>query len=158
MENVEVRDTNKKGKGIFAIRNLKKGEKILYFSGKVVEVENPEEYSEEVREHWHPIDFKENKTVYILPEEPWKYLNHSCEPNAGVKNDRDLVAIKDIKKGDEICIDYSTLFLEGWEMKCECGSKNCRKMISSFDKLDPKDQERLKDYISSYVKKKYKKN
>ena len=78
-------------------------------------------------------------------------MNHSCEPNAGLKNDRYLVAIENIAKGEEVNIDYSTLFLEGWSMKCECGRKSCRKLISTFDTLSPKDQERLKDYISSYV-------
>ena len=155
MEKAEVKDAGKKGKGLFALKNLQKGEEILYFTGKVVEVEDESKYPEHIRDHWHPIDEKEDKKVYVLPESPWMYMNHSCEPNAGVKNDRHLVAIKDIKKGDEINIDYSTLFLDGWEMACKCGSKNCRKMISTFDKLSPKDQERLKDYVSSYVRKKY---
>ncbi|NQV08412.1 SET domain-containing protein-lysine N-methyltransferase [Candidatus Woesearchaeota archaeon] len=157
MENVEVKDAGKKGKGIFALKDIKKSEQILYFTGKVVEVGNESKYPEHIREHWHPIDKKGDKTVYVLPKSPWMYMNHSCEPNARVKNDRYLIAIRDIKKGEEINIDYSTLFLEGWEMKCECGSKNCRKVISTFDKLSPKNQERLKDYVSSYVKKKYKK-
>ena len=155
MKKVEVKDAKKKGKGIFALKDIKKGEEILYFTGEVVEVEDESKYPEHIRDHWHPIDEKNGKKVYILPESPWKYMNHSCEPNAGVKNDRYLVAIKNIKKRDEINIDYSTLFLEGWKMECKCGSKNCRKIISTFDKLSKKDQERLKDYVSSYVKKIY---
>jgi len=155
MEKVEVRDSGKKGKGIFALQDIKKGEEILFFSGKVVEVEDESKYSEHVREHWHPIDYTGKKIVYVLPESPWMYLNHSCELNAGLKNDRYLVALKNIAKGEEVNIDYSTLFLECWSMKCECGSKNCRKLISTFNTLSPKDQKRLKDYISSYVRKRF---
>ncbi|GAF72517.1 unnamed protein product [marine sediment metagenome] len=158
MKKVEIKKTSKKGKGVFALKNIKKGEQIIYISGKVVGVENESKYPEHIREHWHPIDEKNGKRIYILPESPWMYINHSCEPNVGVKHDRYLIAIKDIKKGDEINIDYSTLFLEGWTMKCKCESKNCRKVISTFDKLSPKDQERLKRYVSSYVKRKYMKN
>ncbi len=40
------------------------------------------------------------------------YMNHSCDPNAGIINDRKLVASKDIHKGGEITIDYSTLDIE----------------------------------------------
>ena len=60
-----------------------------------------------------------------------------------------------IKKGDEINIDYSTVFLKGWEMKCTCGSKNCRKVIHTFDKLPLTVQERLKKYVTSYVRKNF---
>ena len=155
MENVEVRSTGKKGKGVFALKNIKKGEQILYITGKVVEVADESRYPEHIRGHWHPMDRKGNKNIYVLPELPWMYMNHSCKPNAGIKKDRHLVAIRDIKVGEEINVDYSTLFLEGWHMKCECGSENCRKEITTFDKLSPKDQKRLKDYVSSYVKKKY---
>ena len=158
MEKVEVRDSGKKGKGLFALQNIKKGEEILYISGKVVEVEDESVYSEHVREHWHPIDKKGGKVVYVLPEPPWMYLNHSCEPNAGLNYDRHLVATNDISKGEEINIDYSTLFPVGWSMKCECGNKICRKTISTFDTLSPGDQARLRDYISSYVRKEYLEN
>jgi len=155
MKNVEVKDTGTKGKGIFALKDIQKGKEILYFTGKVVEVEDESKYPKFVRDHWHPIDEKGNKRIYLLPEFPSMYMNHSCEPNAGVKENIHLVAIKDIKKGDEINIDYSTLFLEGWKMECQCDSDKCRGVISTFDTLNPKDQERLKDYVSRYVKKKF---
>lgn len=40
-------------------------------------------------------------------------------------------------------------------MKCECKSKDCRKIISTFDKLNKKDQNRLKKFLNPYLKKKY---
>jgi len=155
MEKVGVEDAGKKGKGVFALTRIKGGEEILYITGKVVEVEDESEYPKHVREHWHPVDKKGDNVLFILPEPPWMYLNHSCEPNAGVKKDRHLVAIRDIKKGEEVTVDYSALFLEGWEMRCWCERKNCRKVISTFDKLNSVDQKRLKDYVSSYVQKTY---
>ena len=47
-----------------------------------------------------------------MPEEPWIYMNHSCDSNAGVVDDRKLVAAKDIKKGEEITVDYSSYDIE----------------------------------------------
>tara|TARA_Y100000310_G_C20469626_1_gene709317 strand:- start:166 stop:651 length:486 start_codon:yes stop_codon:yes gene_type:complete len=154
---VTVKDAGGKGRGLFAAKDIKKGEKILYFSGEVLEVKEGEEstYSADVRDHWHPMDKKGDVFVYISPASPWKYMNHSCEPNAGLKNDRDLIAMEQIKEGAEITIDYSTLFFEGWHMECKCGSEHCRKSILTFDTLGKEDQERLKNYVNSYVRKKY---
>ena len=153
--NVVVKETSKKGKGVFALKNFNKDEFILYIEGEVIETEHPSDYSDEIQNHWYPIDKKGKKYRYVLPQSPWMYLNHSCDSNAGIKNDRDIVAIRDIKKGEEIVFDYSTNNIDGWTMKCHCGSKNCRKIISTFDKLDKKSKEKLKDYLPSYIRKKY---
>jgi len=160
--NVEVRDVKNKGKGIFALRDFNEGECILDITGEVIETENPLDYPEEIREHWGPIGKKGNKFRFIKPESPWMYMNHSCDSNAGIINDRKLIAINDIKKGEEITVDYSTLDIESLTqgkkqlmMECKCGSENCRKVISTFDRLNKKDKDRLKKFLNSYLRKKY---
>ena len=40
-------------------------------------------------------------------EHLWRYLNHSCRPNAAVQG-RTLVASRSIARGDEITFDYET--------------------------------------------------
>lgn len=75
------------------------------------------------------------------------YLNHSCEPNAGIKNNRHLVAMRPIKKGEEIVFDYAMNNIDGWKMECECGSKNCRKVVLTFDALDNETKEKYRDYV-----------
>lgn len=61
------------------------------------------------------------------------YINHSCEPNAGLRIDGttvDLHAIRDIAAGEEITFDYSTTLDEDdFTMACLCGSPSCRKLI-----------------------------
>ncbi|MBW3011806.1 SET domain-containing protein-lysine N-methyltransferase [Candidatus Woesearchaeota archaeon] len=161
MQKVEVRDAGKKGKGIFALVDIKKGEHILDITGEVIETENPEEYPGEVREHWAPVGKKGKKFRFITPESPWMYMNHSCECNAGVVNNRKLIACRDIKKGEEVTVDYSTYDLEALtgerqlQMRCQCRSKHCRKIIKTFDQLGKRDQNRLKRFLSPYLKKKY---
>lgn len=64
-------------------------------------------------------------------QSPEKYVNHSCDPNTEIKNRRDM-AMRDIKKGEEITSDYtgqgsSTSFI------CKCGSEKCRGFIKRFD-------------------------
>jgi hypothetical protein len=67
------------------------------------------------------------------------YVNHSCEPNSGVKFDIDdikLVAIVPIATGQEITFDYSTTMHNfDWEMNCACGSKKCRQRVKNFEEL-----------------------
>jgi len=58
-------------------------------------------------------------------------FNHSCDPNCGFRNMRDLHAIQTIEAGEELTFDYS-LNARGihfwWNMSCmcKCGAKNCR--------------------------------
>jgi len=56
--------------------------------------------------------------------------NLSCEPNTTAKNFCDI-AIKDIKAGDEITADYTEELPPNTSMKCNCGSKKCKKIICS---------------------------
>jgi len=58
-----------------------------------------------------------------MMQSPAKYVNSSCEFNTTVKNFCD-VAIKDIKKGDEITSDYFAS--EYLKEKCNCGSGKCK--------------------------------
>lgn len=83
----------------------------------------------------------------MILEKPFILLNHSCEPNAFIRGKNELVALKDIRTDEEIAYDYSTsmwedsevmkkLFGTGLlEMKCNCGSINCRKIIKQFYEL-----------------------
>jgi uncharacterized protein len=158
---VEIRQVKMKGNGIFALKNFKKGEHILDITGEVIETDDPSSYSEEMREHWAPLGKKGDKYKFIKPESPWMYMNHSCDSNAGIINDRKLIASRDILEGDEITIDYSTLDIESLtegkkQLMMKCGSKNCRKVISIFDQLGKNDQNRLKRFLNTYMRKKYK--
>ncbi len=79
---------------------------------------------------------------YRLLDPPYRYFNHSCEPNCGLTPALDLVVIKPIKEGEELCWDYSTSMLErDWQMPCSCGKPGCRKKIGDFDKLPESLQE-----------------
>ncbi len=151
-----------KGKGIFALKDINKGEHILDITGEIIETENPSDYPEEITEHWAPLGKNRNKYRFIKPESPWIYMNHSCDSNAGILNDRKLIAFRDIKKGEEITTDYSALDIESLTqgkkqlmMECKCESKNCRKIITTFDRLNKKDKNRLKCFLNPYLRKKY---
>ena len=68
-------------------------------------------------------------------------INHSCAPNAGIRTTNTLVALRSIKKGEELTFDYSTVVgevNEGWYMSCACGAPSCRKTIGAWTTLPPK--------------------
>jgi uncharacterized protein len=64
---------------------------------------------------------------------PDDFINHSCEPNAGLRIEgtiADLYSIRDIQAGEEILFDYATTLDEDdFTMACQCGSPSCRKVI-----------------------------
>ena len=72
----------------------------------------------------------------ILLDAPGVYANHSCNPNAGIRDGRILVAIRPVAVGDEIRFDYSTTMAENfWTMRCFCGAPDCRGLVEDFARL-----------------------
>lgn len=71
--------------------------------------------------------------------------NHSCEPNAGIKDTIKYVAIKDIEIGEEIVMDYAFFESNFKPFKCNCGSKNCRKIIRPTDWKSKEIQKNIKN-------------
>ena len=81
--------------------------------------------------------------TYLDPgDAPGRYVNHSCEPNAGIcktNNQLFLFAAKPIGAGTEITFDYSTTLGDDdiWTMRCKCGHRACRSTIRRFGSLPP---------------------
>lgn len=74
--------------------------------------------------------------LYLEPRAPGRYTNHSCAPNAAIKDDHRLIALVDIAADQQICFDYSTTMSENnWTMSCRCGAANCRGVIRDFGEL-----------------------
>ena len=80
----------------------------------------------------------------------------------------ELVAIRDIKSGEEITIDYSLTEwsddedwaeYDNWTMACACGSTACRKTIREFCFLPEQMQkERIaQKRVQDFIVEKYKK-
>lgn len=78
------------------------------------------------------------------------HMNHSCDPNCYlhiVGNRAIAYALYDIQADSELTFDYSTSStdtLDVWQMKCNCGSVNCRNIISGLHYLSPAAREEMK--------------
>ena len=147
------KDSKIKGKGVFALRDFKKGETvIIWHPESIISKEEISSLSENEQNH---TTYAGNGKYYVVGS-PERFVNHSCEPNTYVKGKKDI-ALKCIKKGEEITTDYSINGVDNWKMKCKCGSKNCRKIIyGDFRKLDFKTRKKLKPYLEDWFKKELK--
>lgn len=141
-----IGETKNNGKGLFATRDIKKDEAIGTARGPIV-LDNKESWQKHGGWHFfHPI----SRTKAIVIQNKIKYFNHSCNPNCGIKKGIKIVAMRDIKKGEELTIDYDTLEYD-WGMKCNCGSKNCRKTIRGYKYLSERLKKKYKGYIADYL-------
>ncbi len=120
MKEIEVRKSSIEGRGVFALRDFKKGERVLDWRvRKVLPEDELERLSQDERRRY--VSFVNGK--YLLSGEPARYVNHSCDANTKADNNGD-VAVRDIVAGEEITSDYSSYGSEN--IPCRCSTPNCR--------------------------------
>ncbi len=136
------------GKGNFAASNIKKGQTICLFTGESCNLNEIRDRIKIGKENeFDPLQIDEE--TYLDLDESTRLFNHSCNPNAFVNGKNELVALRNILKGEEITFDYSTTIDEDemkfehvglpyHTLKCNCLSKNCRKTVEQFKNLPEK--------------------
>ncbi len=153
-----VRNSKIHGRGVFASKDIKRGEKIIEYVGKKITKKESEKIAKETLER--SLSNSGLGAVYIfnldrkydldgnVPNNPAKYINHSCNPNAESEQDsKDRIwisALRDIKKGEELTYNYGYGFEEYEDHPCKCGSPNCQGYV-----LAEKHWKRIKSSKSS---------
>ena len=130
----EVRTSIISGKGTFAKSKISSGTFITTLRGKplIAEDANAELCSQLGISRDDPLQIGD--TLFLILDYESKTINHSCNPNTGIKNQSDLYAIKDINVDDEVTYDYSTTSSvnDNWIMNCDCKAVICRKKIGNI--------------------------
>lgn len=142
------------GIGIFVNEDIKKGGKIFVLKGKPVIffVKN----KSDALSHPNWLGIGKHRWLELEPPEPGIHLNHSCNPNAGIRGKVVVTALKHIKKNEEITIDYSTTEGEHlWQMRCRCGTIKCRHTIRSIQYLPLKTFQKYLPFIPRYFQQLY---
>ena len=142
------------GRGFFALKPIKRGEVIAIKNGSLL-TWNELKGARLRKDSYLQI----GDNLYVGPrtkkefENSMLFINHSCNPNAGIKGKKTVTAIRNIKKGEEITVDYVTWCSNDLLSitTCNCGSKICRKKITSNDWKNPELQKRYKGYFSSFI-------
>lgn len=119
---VEVKESPIHGLGVFATREIKRGETILSWHPKILTPLQVEQLTETERQKYLYV---ENGIIY-LQQEPERYVNHSCDPNSYVKDQCDI-ALRDIHPGEEITSNYLNQGAGSAPDKfiCNCHSPKC---------------------------------
>jgi hypothetical protein len=126
------------GRGVFASRYFEPGQPMLTLGGPILAL--PEMRSLGA-DRAYALQIGPAEFMDLAP--PGRYLNHSCDPNAGILDDRVLIALRPIVPGEEIRFDYSTAMREDhWTMECRCGEYLCRRVVLDFHHLPPITQNR----------------
>ncbi|MEI6493403.1 MAG: SET domain-containing protein [Verrucomicrobiota bacterium] len=119
------------GRGLFAAKDIPSDTAVHTFTGPILTSEEVEALGEA---SCYPIQIAPD--AYIDPLPPGRFINHSCSPNAAIRDRDVLFTLRDIKKGEELRFDYSTTMSEQrWRMDCYCGADSCRRVISDFHDL-----------------------
>jgi len=155
-----VRNSKIHGKGVFAKRPIRKGTKIIEYTGDIISSDEADKIGVPIEGgHSHTMFFSldKDRVIYGNTGGDAKYINHSCNPNSeGVQYDDKIfiVALRSIPKGEELTYDYH-LIVDGKidkkvmkEYACFCGSANCRGTQI--------DAEQIKKYLKKEAKKKAK--
>ena len=151
-EKCEVRNRDVAGgKAVFARKLIEPGEVIAVWSGRIIGADELDELDPEIRRHTVQVE----EGLYlasITPDEPPDFINHSCEPNAGLSGQVGIVAMQCIQPGDEVTIDYAMCDGSAYdEFDCECGSALCRGRIAGDDWRNPTLWERYEGHFSPYL-------
>ena len=138
----EIRKSGIQGRGLFAARRIRPGQRIIEYTGeKISNDEADERYDEEKMTRHHTFLFTLDDDHCIdgdVRTNTARLINHSCDPNceAIIEDDRIWIyALTNIQPGVELAYDYK-YERTGDDIKalekfyvCHCGSDRCRGSI-----------------------------
>lgn len=135
---IVVRKSRIHNKGVFARKDIPAGTRIIEYTGeKITKAKAYEIYEQSFQSHKKN---KNNGAVYLfelnkrydingnVPYNTARYINHSCDPNCETDIIRGkiwIIAVRDIRKGEEITYNYGYSYEDHEDHPCLCGSDRC---------------------------------
>ncbi|MFZ1720698.1 MAG: SET domain-containing protein-lysine N-methyltransferase [Candidatus Moraniibacteriota bacterium] len=155
-----VGKTARYGVGTFANKNIKKGELLLILSGYVMKVVDEEKLPKGLSDNG--IQVTEDFCLSVARKEDLggiNFFNHSCDPNVGIKGQIFLVAMKNIRSGEEATFDYAmtlcrTKNATPYRLRCLCEKKICRGIVTDDDWRKKEIQEKYQGFFQYYIQEK----
>jgi hypothetical protein len=149
---LEVRaEPEKGGFGVYAMEAVAAGEIVSVWGGYIVNAEQLDALPHDVQQHSVQIE----EGLYLATiggAESADFINHSCDPNLGLRGQITLVALRDIEVGEEVCFDYAMTDCTPYdEFECHCGSAICRGTVRGDDWKLPELWARYASYFSPYL-------
>ena len=131
VELVEIRQAAF-GKGVFSLRDFPVEHRIARIAGRVID---DADYGSE-----YCMDL--GGTLSLEPRAPYRYLNHSCDPNCTLvleeSDDKQpprmfVETLRRVAAEEELTIDYC--WTADASIRCGCNSLNCRGWIVDPDEI-----------------------
>jgi uncharacterized protein len=135
----EVRNSRVHGRGVFALRKIRKGTTIIEYLGDVIT-------NDEADTRYEDKDPRDNHTFLFTIDakrvidagvngNEARFINHGCDPNCqstGLRKRIWIEAIRTIRPGEELNYDYQITRDKDDPpdadkiFACRCGAENCR--------------------------------
>jgi uncharacterized protein len=138
----ELRRSSIQGRGAFATRPIKRGTRIIEYTGERISPEEADRrYDDGGMGRHHTFLFSVDSKICIdaaVNGNDARFINHSCDPNCEAVDERKRIyieAIRDIAEGEELVYDYQYerdgTEDDKWEKiyVCKCGAATCRGTI-----------------------------
>ena len=134
-----VRRSKIHGRGIFALVDIPKGERLMEYLGeRITPAEADRRYAAEHEHSPHTMLFSVDDKVVIDATKKGssaRYINHSCAPNCEATEEDSRIFIETTRKiasGEELTYDYNLVLEERHTPAvkrahaCFCGVRRCR--------------------------------
>lgn len=139
----EVKTSKIAGRGVFAARAIRRGTRIIEYTGeRITHEEADRRYDDEAMASHHTMLFSldDEWCIDAVHEgNDARYINHSCEPNCEAIQEGDRVfifAMASIREGEELTYDYRYDYDDSISLAkarrlypCRCGAPSCRRTI-----------------------------
>jgi SET domain-containing protein len=146
---LELRTSAIQGTGAFATRAIKKGTRLIEYTGQRISWRTADKrYDDEKMGRHHTFLFTVDDKVCIdgaVKGNEARFLNHSCDGNCEAINDRKRIFIearRNIKPGEELLYDYQYERTDEHTEEdeqfyaCRCGAAKCRGSILAAKSAD----------------------
>ena len=147
------------GRGLFASRPIRKGEIVAIKGGHILDRPALARVRRRIAASYIQID----DLFYIGALRSAEvalnkiFVNHSCEPNLGIRGQITFVARRAIEAGEELTYDWAMEEDAPAVTRCACGAHRCRGRLTGQDWKIASLQKRYRGYFSAYIEEKIRK-
>jgi len=148
---LEPRRIDGKGGRTLVVREpVEPGELVVVWGGEVVHASQLGTLTK--AERLLTIQVEEDLYLVSWHDGPADWVNHSCDPNCGLRGQIALVAMRRLEPGEEVCFDYAMSDGTPYdEFDCGCGAAQCRGRITGEDWRRPELWKRYRGHFAPYL-------
>ena len=100
------------------------------------------------------FDLEDGRFIFGDPKLAGPCVNHSCDPNIAIQGQIVFVAMRGIEAGEELTHDWATTDDLDYEMACNCGSSDCRRIVTGKDWMDKALQAKYRGWFCWFLQRK----